>query len=284
MHDFDLDRSPSHLNGRSATFATVLLIGVAFAYGCVATGAGGRPSPSAQPSASASVAPSSSARPSPSPSPDPSGRSSPEASPSVAPVDSIHRAVALVLASDPRFAGIGPLQYGLIGQPAWYEASGTADGFVVTVRIGWGDCPSGCIEEHRWRYAVDRDGRISLRDESGDPVPAAVRPPPIEGDGRLRIDLVAGPTCPVETVPPQPGCDPTNVADATVIVRDWQGRVVAEPTSDQEGSIILTLPAGVYVLEPSPVDDYLGQAGPAIAWVLPGTPASVTLAYDTGIR
>ncbi len=290
MHDIDTHRSPAHLDGGRAPLVTALLLGVAFAYGCVATGAGGRPSPSAppspsaQPSPSASVTPSITVRPSPSPSAHPSPRPSPQPSPSAAPVESISRAVALVLASDARFAGIGQLQPGTIGQAAWYEASAADDGFVVNVRIGWGDCPSGCIEEHRWRYTVDRAGRISLRDESGEPVPAGVRPPAVEGDGRLRIKLVAGPTCPVETIPPQPDCDPAKVADAIVVVRDSQGRVVAEPASDQEGTIILTLPAGAYVLEPSVVEDYLGQAEPVIVWVLPGTPAAVTLAYDTGIR
>lgn len=283
MYDPEVHR-PSGPSGIRTTLTAALLIGVALTYGCVATGAGGRVSPSLTPSPQGSVAPSSSAYPSPPPTPDPSVRPSPDPSPSGVPVDTVTRAVALVLASDPRFAGIGPRQIGLIGQPAWYEASQTANGFVVTIRIGWGDCPSGCIEEHRWRYAVARDGRIDLREESGDHVPGGVRPPAVEGDGQLHIKLVAGPTCPVETVPPRPGCEPAKVAAAMVIVRDADGRIVAEPTSDDEGLIGLTLSAGVYVLEPSAVDGYMGQAEPAIVWVLPGPPSSVTLAYDTGIR
>ena len=214
----------------------------------------------------------------------PSASAAASAAPSGAAPASPDEAAELVIASDPRFLGFGPLNPDAIGQCCWYESTRTTDGYQVLIHAGWGDCPSGCIEEHRWRYTVDRAGRISLRDESGEPVPAGVRPPAVEGDGRLRIKLVAGPTCPVETIPPQPDCDPAKVADAIVVVRDSQGRVVAEPASDQEGTIILTLPAGAYVLEPSVVEDYLGQAEPVIVWVLPGTPAAVTLAYDTGIR
>ena len=37
--------------------------------------------------------------------------------------------------------------------------------------MGWGDCPSGCIDEHLWRYAVQPDGAIRLLAEMGDPIP-----------------------------------------------------------------------------------------------------------------
>ena len=68
-------------------------------------------------------------------------------------------AVAQVLAQDPRFAGIGPLDPDLIGQSAWYEVSPATVGWRVTVTMGWGDCQAGCISRHTWVYDVDGPGR-----------------------------------------------------------------------------------------------------------------------------
>ncbi|HET8571999.1 MAG TPA: hypothetical protein VFN14_08925, partial [Candidatus Limnocylindria bacterium] len=41
---------------------------------------------------------------------------------------------------------------------------------------------------------------------------------PAAGTGRLEVHAVAGPVCPVETQPPDPGCTPRPVAGATVLV------------------------------------------------------------------
>ena len=90
-------------------------------------------------------------------------------------------AAALVLASDPRFSGIGPLDPDLIGQDRWYEVGPGTTGFMVTVTIGWGDCPSGCINRHIWRYEVapDRTVRLGRGDRR-----AAARLVPAAGRGR----------------------------------------------------------------------------------------------------
>jgi hypothetical protein len=88
-------------------------------------------------------------------------------------IDTPEAAFAAIVAQEPRFAGIQPRDPDLIGQARWYEAmpASGVGAFVVEVRMGWGDCPSGCIDEHRWRYAVQPDGAIQLLGESGDPVP-----------------------------------------------------------------------------------------------------------------
>ena len=64
----------------------------------------------------------------------------------------------------------------LIGACCFYEAVPAADGYRVTVEIGWGDCPSGCINRHRWTYAVTGDGATTLESETGEPVPSGVPP------------------------------------------------------------------------------------------------------------
>jgi hypothetical protein len=100
------------------------------------------------------------------------GASAPSA-PSQPPVGRITAddAVALVLATDPRFAGLKPRDPVMIGQPAWYAIRPDGAGYVVTVTIGWGDCPAGCIYHHAWVYAVSGTGRVDLVSESGDEEP-----------------------------------------------------------------------------------------------------------------
>ena len=43
--------------------------------------------------------------------------------------------------------------------------------YIVTVTVGWGDCPAGCIERHTWQYAVAPDGTVTLQAEDGGSVP-----------------------------------------------------------------------------------------------------------------
>jgi hypothetical protein len=115
------------------------------------------------------AAPSGSGGASPGSSIGPSGLPSQTAASS--PVATADEAVARVLAQDPRFAGITPKDPDLIGQAAWYTVDPATDGWTVVVRIGWGDCPSGCIDEHLWTYAVGADGTVRLVSEAGPEVP-----------------------------------------------------------------------------------------------------------------
>jgi hypothetical protein len=89
------------------------------------------------------------------------------------PVTSEEDAVARVVEREPRFTGITKRDPDMIGQASWYEvapASGVGP-FTVTFRVGWGDCPSGCIDEHTWVYAVAPDGSVTLQSEKGTDVP-----------------------------------------------------------------------------------------------------------------
>lgn len=168
------------LIGAAASIALAVVLGAC-------TGAGSRSSPLASPSA----LPAPTSAPSV-PSPSPSGPASPSPT-AIGHVDSTAEAVALVLASDPRFAGIGPRRPDLIGQSSWYETGETQEGFAVSVRIGWGDCQSGCIESHVWRFGVDRDGTVTLLGETGDKLPEGVTPPGSTGEADLEVVLVAEP-------------------------------------------------------------------------------------------
>ena len=185
-------------------------------------------------------------------------------------------AAALALAQQTRFAGIEARDDNLIGQAAWYEVTETTGGWDVVVRIGWGDCPAGCISEHRWTYAVARDGSVTLRGETGEPL--------LGGAGITGI-ASAGPTCPVETNPPDPACAERPVAGAVIVVTAPDGHEVARLTTDADGAFSVELAPGAYLVTPQPVDGLLGTpAAVEVTVAAEGPPTEVPLGYDTGIR
>ena len=194
---------------------------------------------------------------------------------SVAPLTEA-KAIQLVLGQDARFAGIGPADPDLIGQAAWYEVAATQNGWQVQVRIGWGDCPAGCINQHRWVYAVTREGDVSLVSEEGDPPPVA---------SGVRGIAVAGPTCPVVTVPADPACADRPVEGAVIVALDDAGIEVARVTTGPDGAFSIGLAPGSYRIVPQPVEGLTGTATAQGVGIAAGEPmAELTFSYDTGIR
>jgi hypothetical protein len=184
-------------------------------------------------------------------------------------------AVRLALAQDGRFAGLGPRDEDLIGQAAWYEVTEVADGWQVVIRIGWGDCPAGCINEHRWTYAVGRDGTVRLLREEGDTMP----------DSGVRGTVTAGPTCPVERVPPDPACAERPVGGAVLVVTGADGSELARTTSGADGTFSIDLAPGAYRLTAEPVEGLMGTPAPMDFEVIAGEPMTeLQVSYDTGIR
>jgi hypothetical protein len=185
-------------------------------------------------------------------------------------------AIRLALAQNPRFAGIGPKDADLVGQAAWYEVADADDGWEISIRIGWGDCPAGCINQHRWIYGVSRFGDVSPENEDGDALP---------GETGLRGLVVAGPTCPVETIPPQSGCEAHRVEGAVLVIQDADGNEVARAMSAADGTFQLVLAPGAYRIVPQPVEGLMGTAAESTFRVELGEPWSdLTIEYDTGIR
>jgi hypothetical protein len=209
------------------------------------------------------------------------------ASPPPVGVTTPEEAVARVIATEPRLTGIAPFDTGLIGQSSWYTvqpASGVG-AFIVTIRVGWGDCEAGCIEEHGLVFTVMPDGTVALVNETGPPIPAAAWPSPA-GAGKTGVGglAVAGPVCPVETVPPDPECAPRPVAGAVVVVRDSGGSERARSTTGADGRFFVEVPAGDYVIEPQAVDGLMGAAAALDVTIVDGLAAEVQIEYDTGIR
>lgn len=106
--------------------------------------------------------------------------------------------------------------------------------------------------------------------------------PPVSGFEVSGIAL-AGPVCPVESVPPDPACAPRPVVGAVVEAVDQTGTSLASAVTDDEGRFTLMLPAGEYTIVALPVDGLMGTPAPLDATVGGSLDVGV-LAYDTGIR
>ena len=111
---------------------------------------------------------------------------------------------------------------------------------------------------------------------------AACQTPPA-GPG-VSINAQAGPTCPVERVPPDPACDSRPVAGATILILDGSGNTVAKAVTDAQGNAFAPVPPGNYVVQPQPVEGLMGGAEQVPISVAGDAPAVVTVVYDTGIR
>jgi hypothetical protein len=262
MHD-RLPRRPAAIRSLVAVLAVAALLTACSAAGSPGSTAPASPSPSAQPG----------------------------------PVLTQEEAVARVLAENPQFAGIGPLDPDLIGQSAWYEVSPATVGWRITVTKGWGDCQAGCISRHTWTYDVDPSGAVTLVSEQGDPledgtgggVPAASPPVAIPADGGPWIAgrALAGPVCPVVQNPPDPGCADRPVAGAVVVVRDGTGTEVARVTTAADGTFVVAVPGGgAYTVEGQPSDGIMGAPAALVVEVgdAPSAWVAAQLSYDTGIR
>jgi len=97
---------------------------------------------------------------------------------------------------------------------------------------------------------------------------------------------VAAPTCPVERVPPQPGCAPRPISATVRVSAVGRRAPVVVVRSGSDGRFRVRLPAGAYVVRA------LRQGGspfprppaPRRVRVRRGHFTALTLTYDTGIR
>jgi Carboxypeptidase regulatory-like domain len=101
----------------------------------------------------------------------------------------------------------------------------------------------------------------------------------------VRGIVVAGPTCPVVTDPPDPDCADRPVAGAVLLVLDADGDESARVTSAADGTFSVALAPGRYRIVPQPVEGLMGTASELDVTVGMGEPmGELTIAYDTGIR
>jgi hypothetical protein len=199
-------------------------------------------------------------------------------------------AVAAVQAQTPLFDDFGPKRQDVVGQDHWWEAlpldgSTPPTGWTVKFTAGWGDCPSGCIDQHSWTWNVTSEGAVTFVSEDGsvltEEVLAGLRRNAKGAGAGGRA--TAGPTCPVER-PNDPACAPRMVAGAVLVVRDGTGKEVERVTTGASGLFRFVLAAGDYTLEPQPVEGLMGTAQPLPFTIADGELTWLDVAYDTGMR
>jgi hypothetical protein len=106
------------------------------------------------------------------------------------------------------------------------------------------------------------------------------------GDSGIAGRIVAGPTCPVERVPPDPQCAPRPLAASLRIHPAGKRGPVETTRSAANGRFSIRLAPGAYVVTP------LARRGspfprpprPSQVTVRAGRFTRVTITYDTGIR
>jgi hypothetical protein len=106
-------------------------------------------------------------------------------------------------------------------------------------------------------------------------------------DSGISGRVVAGPTCPVERVPPLPGCAPRPLA-VTLRFRRLVGGTARGTTirSGADGRFRVRLAPGTYLVLPLPRagSPFPRPPGEAVEIVHPHRFTFVTITYDTGIR
>jgi hypothetical protein len=114
---------------------------------------------------------------------------------------------------------------------------------------------------------------------------AAAAPATGSGEG-IRGRVLAGPTCPVERIPPDPGCAAAGVAASVRVYRRSDRHTVARVHTGSDGRFQVRLRAGRYAVTARPVaGGPLPRCPPGIrVMVHAGRYSHVTIDCDTGIR
>jgi hypothetical protein len=102
--------------------------------------------------------------------------------------------------------------------------------------------------------------------------------------GTISGDVVAGPTCPVESI--DNPCPPKPVPDRDVSIQTPSGVEVAHTVTDGNGHFTVRLAAGAYVVRVATGPGKLGleQTTPGDVTVVAGQTSHVQIELDTGIR
>jgi hypothetical protein len=102
--------------------------------------------------------------------------------------------------------------------------------------------------------------------------------------GTVRGEVLLGPTCPVESIPPNPQCSPRPYKTTITISKNIQTPVAFKTIqSDSSGTFSVTLPAGEYVFHPQGGSP-LPRCEEKLVEVSTGMTNDITINCDTGIR
>ncbi len=109
------------------------------------------------------------------------------------------------------------------------------------------------------------------------------------GDGFLKGKIKIGPLCPVESVPPNPACEPTAETYKAWATAVWtlNRRSIVDTLNPQlDGFYKINIPAGNYVIDFAQRNfNYPGHSNlPAIVTIAVGDTTKFDVNIDTGIR
>lgn len=96
-------------------------------------------------------------------------------------------------------------------------------------------------------------------------------------------NVVLGPTCPVERIPPDPNCAPRPYPTKIDISKSGAGGVYKTVSTDANAAFQILLEAGNYVLKPQSFGIY-PRCGEEAVMISPYQFTDITLQCDTGIR
>ncbi len=106
------------------------------------------------------------------------------------------------------------------------------------------------------------------------------------GKGSLEGKVTIGPLCPVERIPPAPGCQPTDAtykAFPVAVYSPSQKMIIAEIKPAVNGSYRVELPEGNYVVEMENPHKF-GKNLPQAVIIRNNQTTTLDINIDTGIR
>ncbi|MDP2651993.1 MAG: hypothetical protein Q8O94_02565 [bacterium] len=99
----------------------------------------------------------------------------------------------------------------------------------------------------------------------------------------VRGEVLLGPTCPVERIPPDPACAERPYVTAIAVYRTGSKSPFILGSSDTNGLFNFSLPPGSYTLKATG-GTMLPRCNPVDITVAPDAYATTTISCDTGIR
>jgi hypothetical protein len=165
----------------------------------------------------------------------------------------------------------------------WRRAMALGLALVLLMLTGCAVSVTGTTAGHAGQAAGQRSAPTGGTTQSeGTTQPAAA--PQASTFGMISGSVVAGPTCPVETI--ENPCPPKPVPGRDVSIQTPNGTEVAHSVTDGSGLFTVRLAAGVYVIRVVTGVGLLGmeQVTPGDVTVVAGQTTTIQIELDTGIR
>ena len=132
------------------------------------------------------------------------------------------------------------------------------------------------------RYCMNGDALKFIPDQPVTQQTQSSPAPERVSDSGIRGTVTIGPTCPVETMPPDPACADKPYA-ALLNIATQDGVLVQQVQAQNDGSFEAALPAGVYVIAQAEGKIY-PMLKPVTVTVQEGQFTAIQLQMDSGIR